>query len=178
MQGQAELVAVGPDHRQLRRQVERQLELLLGRLRPVVGLELGEDLVQAHIVLLQRERAGLDLGDREDVADDPVQPEHLLVDDVQAVAHDRGIVLALVERHLGVEPDVRERRAQLVRGLRHEGVPRLLGHALLRDVLDNDHGRADVLAPDGPHDEPEERGRLAVAPLDLDDHAAGHRAGG
>ena len=103
---------------------ERQRDLLFRRRPLEVLLDLREQCVQPHVVALDLERPGLDLGHRKHLADDPLQPAGLAVDDVEAAGPGGGILLAFVDGGLDVQADVGQRRAKLVGGLGDEIVAR------------------------------------------------------
>ena len=80
----------------------RKLDVLVGRLLLKVGMEFGEDRIEANLGSLQLERACLDLGNGQHLADDAFQSAGLAVDHVQTAGAKGSILLAIFDCGLDV----------------------------------------------------------------------------
>ena len=104
---------------------EAQLEVrFVGReRRRELGRDPAGDLAQVRALGAQLERAGLELGEVEQVGREPAEPGDLLAD-LADEHHPRLLVELLVLEQLEEPADREDRRAQLVRGRRDEAAAR------------------------------------------------------
>ena len=92
----------------------------------------GADALEVDRLGAQRP-ALVELGQEEEVLDQPAHPGRLLLNPLERLAPARLVGEAAPGQQLRVPPDGRERRAQLVRGVGHELAQAFLGLRLLRE---------------------------------------------
>ena len=130
-------------------------------------------------MLLERELARLDLGDEQQVADEPQQPARVALDDLEEALGVGVEALAVVEDEVEVADDRRQRGAELVADEGEELVLQAFGLPLAGDVAQDDDAserRAGLVADGGAEaqqDAVARRGGQLVAQL-----AVGTRVGG